>query len=256
MPSSTVITWVPRQHGAWAMLIAPGVTGLIVGGFSWRGPVTLVAWLVAFGAYASLGQMLKVPPARRARWWPPLVVYGTAAVVLAGVVVVSAPALLRWAPCFVVLFGTSLVCQLRRAERSWLNDLVTQLAAGLMTVIVAGLPPVGSPPSGWLPPGADNATAWRAAGMVFAYFFGTVFYVKTMLRERGRASTYAASLAYHALIAAAGWWLGPLAGAVGLVLLARAALVPRAWPRAQAKTIGLGEFAATVVVVAATVLTV
>ena len=87
-----------------------------------------------------------------------------------------------------------------------------------------------------------------AAAVLLAYFWGTVLYVKTMIRERGRADVLAWSIGYHVVIAAAGSVVHPLLGAVGVLLAGRAGAVPRRWPRATPKAIGIGEIVATLVV--------
>ena len=99
--------------------------------------------------------------------------------------------------------------------------------------------------------------AWLAAAMLFAYFFGTVFYVKTMLRDKGRPGTYASSIAYHAAIDVVAWWLlGIVPGVVGLLLAARAVIVPRLRGPVPTRYVGFGEFGATVLVLVAVLVTV
>src|SRR5690606_26343166 len=92
------------------------------------------------------------------------------------------------------------------------------------------------------------------AAVCFAYFFGTVLYVKTMIRERGQVSWVVASVAWHALAAAAcllipepfgRWWL------VGFfVIMTLRALALPYWGRMRGrnvspKALGFGEIAAT-----------
>ncbi|QHT56995.1 YwiC-like family protein [Cellulomonas sp. H30R-01] len=246
--------WVPQQHGAWAMLVVPLVVGTVLAGPTWRHALLLVAWLVAFLAYNAAGLWLKA--SRRPRYRPPVGAYGVATAVLGGLLLAVTPSLLWWAPVFGVLLAVSLVCSARRADRSWLNDGVTVVAAMLMTVVAAGL---GSP--GPLP-GAGDPRAWAATGLLAAYFLGTVPYVKSLIRDRGDRTVLAVSVGYHsALVAgalvAAGVAAPRVAGAavcllVGLGLLVRAVLVPRRRPWPSAKAIGVGEVVATVVVTAAT----
>ena len=250
--------WVPQQHGAWAMLVVPPVVGAVLSGPTWRHGLLLVAWLVAYLAYYAVGLWLR--SGRKGRYLPPVRAYGAAAVVVGGTLLVLTPGLLVWAPVYGVLLGVSLAASVRRADRSWLNDAVTVLAACLMTVVAAGLGSSG--PAG----DARSVTAWAtalrdgsaashhvllAAGVLLGYFWGTVLYVKTMIRERGRRDVLAWSIGYHVVGAAAGFVVHPLLGAVGVLLAARAAAVPRLWPRATPKAIGLGEVVATLAVAAA-----
>lgn len=260
------------QHGAWAMLVVPPVVGAAMSGVTWRHALLLVAWLVAYLAYNAVGLWLR--SGRKARYLPPVRAYGIAAVVVGGGLLVVTPGLLVWAPVYAVLLGVSLAASVRRADRSWSNDAVTVVGACLMTLVAAGL---GSrAPS----EAARSAVAWGrslvdgsalvggsgvvdgagvapahvvlAAVVLLAYFWGTVLYVKTMIRERGRRDVLAWSIGYHVAIAAAGFVVHPLLGAVGVLLAARAAVVPRRWPRATPKAIGIGEIVATTAVAVVT----
>lgn len=245
---------MPQQHGAWAMLVVPVVVGAALVGPTWRHALLLVAWLVAFLAYNAAGLWLKA--SRRPRYLPPVRAYGVATAVLGAGLVASAPSLLWWAPVFGVLLAVSLVCSARRADRSWLNDGVTVVAAMLMTVVSAGL---GSP--GPLP-GADDPRTWAATGLLAAYFLGTVPYVKSLIRDRGDRTVLAVSVGFHGALVAGAVGAAVLAApavrgavvcaVVALGLLARAVLVPRHRPWPSAKAIGVGEIVATVVVTAAT----
>ncbi|MDM7856227.1 YwiC-like family protein [Cellulomonas alba] len=251
---------MPREHGAWAMLVVPVVVGAVVGGPAWRHVLLLAAWLAAYLAFHATALWLRA--SRRPRYLAPVRAYAAATAVLGVALVASAPSLLGWAPVYAVLLAVSLRCSARRADRSWLNDGVTVLAAALMAVVAAGLGTHGSTRGSWLvPPGGADAGAWAVAGVVGAYFLGTVPYVKTLLRARGSVAVLAVSRAYHALllvvaaVLAATGVLPPVVGcvlvAVALGLLVRAVVVPRRRPWPSARAIGLGEVAATVVVTAA-----
>jgi len=72
----------------------------------------------------------------------------------------------------------------RGAERSLGNDVVTVVAACLMA-------PVAYDAGG----GDTLGPVWVAFGVLVAYFLGTVLYVKTMIRERGRPGYVHASVA-------------------------------------------------------------
>ena len=143
-----------------------------------------------------------------------------------GVVVVAIePELLRWAVVFLPLLAISLWCSWRRADRTLLNDGVTVLAACLMTVVVAGAGGSGGRPGtpalaglAWWP-GAGQARSWVLAGLFFAYFAGTVLYVKSMIRDRGDRGRYTLSVAYHVAACVPAAMAGPWLGALFAVLL-------------------------------------
>lgn len=229
--------WVPKQHGAWAMLVVPVLVGAVLGGAQWVHLLLLAAWLAGYLFFQAAGTWLR--SRRRARYRPPVLAYGAATVALGVPLLVLRPALVRWAPLFAVLLALSLAASVRRADRSWWNDAVTVLAAAAMTPVAAGLG-AGVP-----------ARVWWAGAALLAYLGGTVPYVKTMIRERGNRRVLAFSVAYHVVTALAGAWVHPLWGVVGMLLAVRALVVPLRWPRASVRAVGLGEVAATLVVTAA-----
>lgn len=61
---------------------------------------------------------------------------------------------------------------------------------------------------------------------VFAYFMGTVLYVKTMIRERGSIGYRRASVGYHPMVFVLATWWHPLLGVFFGLALARAWLLP------------------------------
>lgn len=226
------------------MLIVPPAVGAVLAGWSWRHALLLVAWLVGYLAFHAAGLWLR--SGRRPRYRRPVAVYGGVALVLLTALLASAPGLLRWSPVFAVLLTVSLVASIRRADRSWWNDAVTVGAACLLTPVAAGV-------------GAQTAPAgplWTATGVLAAYFMGTVPYVKSMIRDRDDPRVLLASVVYHAVVAAVLAVVDPVLGVVGLLLAARAAVVPWRWPRARPGVLGIGEVVATVVVTAALLVTV
>ena len=230
--------WVPNQHGAWAMLVLPLAVGAVRGGLSWTHAWLLAAWLLGYLAFFATGLWLR--SRRKPKYRPPVVAHALATAVVGGGLLVARPDLVRWGVVFGPLLVASLWFSARRAERDLLNDLITVGAASLMVVVAFGV----HDDDAWLP-GAGSATAWVLAAVVFGYFVGTALYVKTMIRERGNRVMYAASVTYHAALAAAALWLLPPVGLLFAVLAARAAVVPWRWPSARPLVIGLGEIAAS-----------
>jgi hypothetical protein len=198
--------WLPRQHGAWAMLTVPLLAGAWLAGLA---PVHLLLaafWLTGYLAYHAAGRWLRA--VRRDRELPPLLTYGSAAVVLGLGTVIAAPHLVWWAPVFAPMLTVSLWWTVRGAERSLRNDAVTVIAAGLMT-------PVAFDAAAGPGAAVTDPTVWAVTLLVTGYFLGTVLYVKTMIRERGDRRYRLASLGYH---------LVGLAGAVTLVADGRASV--------------------------------
>lgn len=217
------------------MLTAPLLVGTVAAGPAWAHLPLTAFWFTGYFAFFATGLWLKA--GRRSRWFPPVRVYVPAALALGLVVLLVQPDLARWAPAFVLPLGIGLVAAAQRHERDLLAGLTTVTASGLITVVAydAGTGPGGSLDRGWL-----------LAAVQFAYFAGTVFYVKSAIRERGNTGFLRLSVVVHLLTTLAmgwvSWWLVP----VFALLTLRAAVLPR---RALTpRRIGVIEVVATVIV--------
>ncbi|MEX2549888.1 MAG: YwiC-like family protein [Nitriliruptoraceae bacterium] len=240
--------WYPEQHGAWAMLILPALAGAWLSGPRWPQLALGAFWLLGYLAYHAAGRWLRAH--RRPRDRAPVLVYGSLAAALGLLTLTLAPHLLRWVPVYLPLLGISLWLTAGGRERSLINDVVTVVAACLMAAVTFD----AGDGERWL-------SLWVVTGVLVAYFLGTVLYVKTMIRERGRRAFRLASIAYHLVVTVAAggavlrgwqsWWLVVIAG----VLTVRAALGPainarRAQP-IRPVVVGVGEIVASVAVTAA-----
>lgn len=232
---------MPNQHGAWAMLASPFLVGVLAASPRWVHVPLLGLWLVGYLAYFAAGLWLK--SGRRPRYRPPLRAYGLATLPLGAVVLVMRPDLVRWAPLFVPLLLAGLWLAARRQDRSLTSGLTTILAACLMAPVVfdAG-------------DGEDWARAWALTAVLAVYFVGTLFYVKTMIRERDSRVHYWASVGYHVAGAVAMVWVSWWLAALFAVLAFRAAALPGRG--LTPKQVGIGEIVANVAVVVVALLTV
>ncbi len=234
--------WVPDQHGAWAMLAVPLLIGVIATGATWVHLPLTILWFVGYFAFFAVGLWLK--SRFKKRWFPPVRAYVLATILPALAVLVLSPGLLVWMPAYLPLVIVSLVCSYRRRERSMLNDVVTILAASLMLPVAydAGA-------------GSDWPAVWLVTCIVFAYFVGTAWYVKTIIRERGSRAYFVASVGHHLVTAGLIPVVAALFGVTAtlwpfivlfLVLAVRAAIVPRT--SATPKQTGIGEIVASTIV--------
>ncbi len=237
--------WLPEQHGAWAMLVVPLIVGVVLRMRSGEpgahlAPLALT-WLAGYFTFNAATLWLKAAPVRRARYLRPMLAYGVVAAA-AGIttLVVAGPALLWWVLPFSPLLGGALLLAAHRHERSLLSGFLTVFAASLL-MPVARFPVlpdlVGSP---------DAPRALATWLLVFGYFFGTVFYVKTMIRERGERTWLATSIAWHVAftlmavaLAALGLtaWLWPVLAAATVV---RSVLMPWLAQRRHVTPLAIG----------------
>jgi len=210
--------WVPRQHGAWAMLGLPILLGVAASEPSY--------WQLVLAGAAYTGSLASItvqtwtrarrPPAYRA----PIAVYGVAFVILAVVLVVAFPALLLtllvFVPAGLVVFGGA-----RPGTKRDLANSLAQVAQALVLV----------PAAAWVSGLFDPARVLAYGLVAAAYLVGTVLVVRSVLRERGNDRFAALSIGFHlavtALAIVAYPWpyvalaAGLTARAVGLPLIQR-----------------------------------
>lgn len=229
------------------MLVAPVVLGAMLAERLDRRHVLLLAFvIVGYLAFFATGLWLKAR--RRPRYLPPVRAYLPAAAAVGLLVAVSTPHLVRWAPLFVVPMAVGLYASATRDERSIWSGLATTAGATLLT-------PVAFDVAGdW---SGRTAEVWWATAVLGGYLAGTVFYVKTMIRERGAKGWWLASILWHVLvvglvalgpvIVGMSWAAVAAALVVAVVLLGRAAVLPR-YPLSP-KVVGIIEIVLTVSVV-------
>ncbi len=241
------------------MIVAPWLVGASLraqaGQPAWAAEIGLLAfWVAAFLLFQAASMWLKASPSRRSLYGAPVLTYAAIAASL-GVPtlwLLGIPAL-GWGIGFAPLLAVALWLAWRRDERSMIGGVVTIAAASLLGMVARY--PV---------PQVPDAIATAALGSVFLYFVGTVFYVKTMIRERHKLAWRWASAFFHLLTMAAcwAWWArgGPASlswlALVFALLTVRAIAVPLIARRRAVtpKAIGIGEIVATVAVVSAAVI--
>jgi hypothetical protein len=230
------------------MLASPLLVGVLASGVAWVQLPLAAFWFAGYFAFFATSLWLKAR--RRAKWFPPVRAYVALTAVLGAAVLAMQPGLARWAPLFALPLGIGLFAAAHRQDRALLSGLATTAGSALMTVVAydAG-------------PGSDLSRAWLLALVQFLYFAGTVFYVKTVIRERDNPEFRVLSGGFHALalvVVAAVFGLVTNDGTawpllvVFALLLVRALVVPPYRP--TPKQVGIAEIAATVAVAATSLL--
>jgi asparagine N-glycosylation enzyme membrane subunit Stt3 len=211
--------WIPRQHGAWAMLLLPVLLGVAA---SAPDPWQLVVAATALAAYlasvtAQTWSRGRRPPAYRV----PLVVYGTVAVVLGVILLVAFPQL---ALAAVVVVPTGIIV-FRGAQPGTRRDLANSLAQVAQALVLV-------PVTAWVSGAWDPARVIAYTCVAAGYQVGTVLVVRSVLRERGNDAFAALSVAFHVLLVVLAALFLPLPYAlVATGLATRAAALPVAQRR-------------------------
>lgn len=215
---------LPREHGAWAMLLTPPIVAVLVRGISLWGMLAVVGWFFGYamrgplevltgkGASGRAGMASADPPV--ARFW--LVAFGVLAVLLLLPVVLKHPAILLLLAGALLLVTAVFWLAQHGETRSFLAGFlaVTGLMAGAPLYFLAA-------------DGAVSPDGWAVAYVCFAFFCGSIFRVKTMARERRHRAFHGLSIAVHLgflLLAAAAAALRWVPALLPLALVA-----PLAW---------------------------
>ncbi|PIE44198.1 MAG: hypothetical protein CSA50_01555 [Gammaproteobacteria bacterium] len=198
--------WLPNYHGAWAMISVPVILGIILSGFKTVHWLLLASWWIGYFAFFAASLWLRTH--RKAKLFPPVKVYGLALIVFAIGLGISAPYLIWWVMVYLPLVVITIWASTHRQDRSLLNNAVTVIAACLTLPVaydlgingvcfsLTGVDGVWG--SGWLASTicatpshqlialkvVDWSVVWMITLLVFGYFMGAVFYVKTNVRER------------------------------------------------------------------------
>ncbi|WP_316670854.1 YwiC-like family protein [uncultured Propionibacterium sp.] len=201
--------WLPNQHGAWAMLIVPFVVGALsrqraAGLPPWWIPLA-VMWIIGYCLFAQTVSWVKMPAGRRPGLRAPITAY-LVVCALCGVVVLALHgwALAIWLIGFAPLIAVAFALVRNHEERSVTSGMTTVAAACLMFYVLRC--------GGWplLDPGLHDGLTGL---LLYGYFAGTVFHVKSFIREKDSPAAARNSACWHAAWLAAavlvcGPWLG------------------------------------------------
>ncbi|MFE5767704.1 YwiC-like family protein [Streptomyces sp. NPDC056485] len=214
-------TWLPDQHGAWAMLAVPFLAGtLLAPRPGWAHAALFAAWLLGYAAvfhgqqWLRLRRVARRRPDAAARHVRPALVLGAACAALAAPLAVAHPWLPLAAAAAAPFLAVNTWYAWRGRERALANGLVAVVPACGMLLVAAGLG------------GVPAASAWRPALACLLYFAGTVPYVKTMIRERNSPAYRRGSVACHVAALAVAACLSPWLAIPFALYLARAAALP------------------------------
>ncbi|MGN7760004.1 YwiC-like family protein [Paenibacillus sp. 22594] len=218
--------YIPNQHGAWAMLILPFLLGMAASRALFLHIPLFICWLLI---YLFIFQLLQGVRTRRFdRILKPLKLYGLLLLPFIIYLAVAEPHLLWFALLALPLFAVNLYYARTKNERALLNDISGILLFCLMLFPVFYI---------------GGGTSWETAAelfiLAFLYFVGTALYVKTIIREKNNPQYYYASVIYHCLFLLTGVLMFPSLIFPLLILLARAAGLPRT--KITAKRTGMLE---------------
>ncbi|MFO1445524.1 YwiC-like family protein [Bacillus sp. Bva_UNVM-123] len=193
---------MPKQHGAWAMLIIPFWLGVAATSFLWSHLAFFIGWLFLYLATYPMLLLFKKKKMRYYAKWA--VIYLVPAISLLLIPLFSRPSIVIFGLAMIPFFLINAYYSASNNERALGNDL-----SAILVFAIAGLA------SSYLPNGEISSPALLAFITSILFFIGCTFYVKTMIREKKNQTYKWVSWIYHTVIlimwAITGHWLIALA---------------------------------------------
>jgi hypothetical protein len=197
------------------MLIVPFLFGMFAARPGWLHALLFFGWLLVYLFSFAFLQWIRTK--KKPIYVRPMQIYGSLLVPAGILLFILKPSLGWFVPLFIPLFFVNCYYAKRNQERAFINDVAAVVQFSLMVFVAYH---------------AGGGSDWRLAAELFAisilYYVGTVFYVKTIIREKNNPKYYWFSVGYHlALLAAGVLWFHPWLALPLTVLALRAALSPR-----------------------------
>ena len=163
---------IPHEHGGWAMVSVPFAFGMMAGTPRWMHLALFAAWLFLYlSSYPFLQAAKK--RANKAHWIQWGVLYGAIALVCLIPPLLDTPSLFYFGPPLFLLLVVNVWHAKRKSERATANDLRAILIFA-----------IGGAAAYLLGGGEWDRTMAAAVLFAFLHFTGSVFFVKTLFRER------------------------------------------------------------------------
>ncbi|MEG6521844.1 YwiC-like family protein [Desulfotomaculum sp. 1211_IL3151] len=179
---------LPKEHGAWAMLIVPFVVGVVPYGPTWLHLPLFLGWFFLYLSSCPLRMLFRNPQQtnKPVKW---LAIYS-----IIGTTFLMIPLYYHWqllslGLLMVPLLGANLYFARVKREREFVNNLSGIAALSL-----------GSVASIYVAVGAWTEEAFWVWLFCVLFFGGSVFFVKTKIRERNNTVFLYYSWLYHGLL--------------------------------------------------------
>ncbi|MGM0876901.1 MAG: YwiC-like family protein [Bacillota bacterium] len=185
---------LPKQHGAWAMLIIPFILGIGAGEFTFTHIPLFIGWLFLYLATYPMLMFVKGKKKSLHLKWS--VFYLFIALIFLITVLMSEWRIIMFGLAMLPFFLINTYFAKKKKERAFLNDVTAILAFC-----------VGGVASYYLGTGSFDQTALFNAFLSFLFFLGSTFFVKTMIREKKNQPFRWLSWSYHILILICILWL-------------------------------------------------
>lgn len=177
---------LPKQHGAWAMLLVPFFLGMGLGQVSWIHIPLFIGWLFLYLATYPLLMSFKKRNKQRKTHIKWTATYFVPVIVSLIIVLLYDFRFIYFGLVMVPFFIINAYYAKQNNERALLNDLSAICSFG-----------IGGVASYFGGTGTIDLTAFAVWGLSMLFFAGSTFFVKTMIREKGNPKYRWISWGFH-----------------------------------------------------------
>ncbi|MBM4764227.1 YwiC-like family protein [Bacillus sp. B15-48] len=179
--------FLPKQHGAWAMLIIPFWLGAAATEIVWQHIPFFFGWILLYLATYPMLLLFKGKNISFYRKWT--IIYLIPALLLLMVPLFTTPSIIYFGLAMIPFFIINVYFSSKNNDRALLNDV-----SAIITFSIAGLA------SSYLANAGINPEAMLVFVVSILFFIGSTFYVKTMVREKKNIRYKYISWTYHLVV--------------------------------------------------------
>lgn len=184
--------FLPKQHGAWAMLIIPFWLGVVNGGFLWEHIPFFIGWLLLYLATYPMLLLFKGKKITFYTKWS--LIYLIPALLFLFIPLYHKPTVVYFGLLMVPFFILNAYYSSKNQDRAFMNDMSAIFAFSMASL-----------GSGYLSLGIVTSETVLFSFLTSVLFFvGCTFYVKSMIREKKNSHFKWISWLYHILLVI-GW---------------------------------------------------
>ncbi|UCZ51975.1 YwiC-like family protein [Bacillus shivajii] len=179
--------YIPREHGAWAMLIVPYWIGAAISGINWFHAIFFIG---VFSLYFAQGPLLTfVRNSKHKDVWPVFSIYTVVGFLFTVPFLFMEPMILLIGIMIIPLFSLNVYFAKTKRERLFINDVIAIIALSLLLLVAYQLG------AGMIDLGAIIHFHW-----VVLFFISSVFHVKSLIREKKNVTFHKFSKVFHVAI--------------------------------------------------------
>lgn len=179
---------IPHEHGGWAMVSVPFLFGMMAGEPQWMHLPLFLGWLFLYLSSYPFLQFLK-RTSNREHWLKWGLIYGAVSILCLIPSVILNPSLFYFGPLLLGLLMVNIWHTIQKSERAMLNNICAILIFS-----------VGGPAAYLLSGGSWDRMMALIMLFSFLHFMGSVFFVKSVFRERKSVHWINYARLYHVLV--------------------------------------------------------